>query len=363
MASVVLKDVCKSYDGKKLTVDSVNLEIKDREFVVFVGPSGCGKTTTLRMIAGLEEITSGDILIDEKVVNTIPSSKRDIAMVFQSYALYPHMSVRKNLEFALKIAKVEKNIIDEKVDNVAKILGLSNYLDKKPSMLSGGQRQRVALGRAMVRNPKVFLLDEPLSNLDAKLRVSMRSEIVNLHKKLNTTFIYVTHDQVEAMTMGDKIAVLNAGKIEQFDTPKNLYQNPVNIFVAEFIGNIKMNMFRANLLRADDGIYLEFNGVNLPYSANFIDENLDFKDDKMEIVLGVRAESFVLNSADINFNANIINAEDIGSDLFLHFEFNGESFVARSKNIEYNDGLNLGFNLKDTYAFNPKTQKALIKRI
>lgn len=364
MASVTLKNICKSYDNKNLIVKNINLEIRDKEFIVFVGPSGCGKTTSLRMIAGLEEISSGELFIDDKNVNNIPASKRDIAMVFQNYALYPHMTVRQNLEFALKIAKIKYELINEKVQKVAQILGLSEYLDKKPNALSGGQKQRVALGRAMVRNPKVFLLDEPLSNLDAKLRVSMRSEIVNLHKKLSTTFIYVTHDQIEAMTMGDRIVVLNNGHIEQFDTPKNLYQNPMNKFVAEFIGNVKMSFFSANLLKSQDQILIEFNGTKKSFNADFIDENLHFNCSKIDIFLGIRAESFVINGimCDINFDVEIVNIEDIGSDIFLHFKFKDEKFIARSNSNVGCGKQNIGFNIKDIYIFDKNTQKALIKR-
>ena len=238
MSNVSLKKVCKSYDNKKSIINNIDLEIADKEFIVLVGASGCGKSTILRMIAGLEEITSGEILIDNRVVNNVHPKDRDIAFVFQSYALYPHMSVYDNIAFGLKMRKVDKKIIDEKVKEAAKVLDLTQYLDRKPKQLSGGQRQRVALGRAMVRNPKVFLMDEPLSNLDAKLRVQMRSEIKKLHKKLDTTFIYVTHDQTEALTMGDRIVVLDKGVIQQVDTPSNIYSNPANTFVAGFIGQM-----------------------------------------------------------------------------------------------------------------------------
>lgn len=364
MASVILKNVCKNFNEQKTIINNINLEIKDKEFVVFVGPSGCGKTTMLRMIAGLEDVSSGEILIDEKVVNNLPASKRDIAMVFQNYALYPHMNVKQNLSFALKISKTKKEIIDKKVENVAKILGLSDYLDKKPNALSGGQRQRVALGRAMVRNPKVFLLDEPLSNLDAKLRTNMRSEIVNLHKKLEATFIYVTHDQIEAMTMGSKIAVLNDGEIEQFDTPRNLYQNPVNKFVAEFIGNVRMNFFSANLIKEGEKIFIKFNELKKELNLKFKDENLKFVENKIEILIGIRAENFIINdkSCEFSFKADIINTEDIGSDVFLHFQFKDEKFIARSDKIVDNGSINFGFNLKDIYIFDKITQIALIKR-
>jgi multiple sugar transport system ATP-binding protein len=237
MSSVTLKNIKKTYDNNKTVINNVNLEIKDKEFVVLVGASGCGKSTLLRMIAGLEEISSGEISIGDRVVNNVPPKDRDIAFVFQSYALYPHMTVRENIAFGLKMRKVPKAEIERKVQEAAKILNLDEYLDRKPKQLSGGQRQRVALGRAIVRNPKVFLMDEPLSNLDAKLRVQMRSEIKKLHERLQTTFIYVTHDQTEALTMGDRIVVLNNGDIQQVGTPEEIYNNPQNTFVAGFVGS------------------------------------------------------------------------------------------------------------------------------
>ncbi len=253
MSNVVLKNVTKIYD-KNTVINNIDLEIKDKEFVVLVGASGCGKSTILRMIAGLEEITSGEILIGDKKVNDIPPKDRDIAFVFQSYALYPHMTVRENIAFGLKMRKVDKKIIEQKVKEAAEILDLTEYLDRKPKQLSGGQRQRVALGRAIVRNPKVFLMDEPLSNLDAKLRVQMRSEIKKLHEKLQTTFIYVTHDQTEALTMGDRIVVLDKGVIQQFDTPEEIYNNPSNTFVAGFIGSPQMNFIEGKDLGLDENI-------------------------------------------------------------------------------------------------------------
>ena len=241
MANISLKNIYKVYPGNVTAVSDFNLEIDDREFIVLVGPSGCGKSTTLRMIAGLETISSGELRIGDRLVNDVAPKDRDIAMVFQSYALYPHMSVYKNMAFSLKLKKMEKDEIDKRVREAAKILDIEHLLDRKPKALSGGQRQRVALGRAMVRNPKVFLLDEPLSNLDAKLRTAMRSEISKLHQRLGTTFVYVTHDQTEAMTMGDRIVVMKDGFVHQVDTPQNLYDHPVNQFVAGFIGSPQMN--------------------------------------------------------------------------------------------------------------------------
>ncbi|MFZ1398484.1 MAG: sn-glycerol-3-phosphate ABC transporter ATP-binding protein UgpC, partial [Candidatus Promineifilaceae bacterium] len=256
MASVSYRHVYKRY-GDVTVVTDLNMEIADKEFVVFVGPSGCGKSTNLRMLAGLEEISEGEILIGDRVVNDVPPKDRDIAMVFQSYALYPHMSVYDNMAFGLKLRKTPKAEIDKRVKEAADILGLAQLLDRKPKALSGGQRQRVAVGRAIVREPSVFLMDEPLSNLDAKLRVTARAEISKLHKRLGTTFIYVTHDQVEAMTMGDRIAVLSDGRLMQIDSPRNLYNTPANVFVAGFIGSPSMNFFDATLVGEEGHLYLD----------------------------------------------------------------------------------------------------------
>ena len=253
MAGITLRDVAKIYQGEVRAVDKFNMEIPDREFVVFVGPSGCGKSTTLRMIAGLEEITEGEIFIGDRLINNVPPKNRNIAMVFQSYSLYPHMTVYKNMAFAMKMQRVPKAKIDKRVRETAELLGITHLLKRKPRALSGGESQRVALGRAMVRNPEVFLLDEPLSNLDAKLRTDMRAEIVKLHKRLETTFIYVTHDQTEAMTMGDRIVLMDKGHIMQIDSPKHMYDFPVNTFVAGFIGSPRMNFFSCEIKRDGDG--------------------------------------------------------------------------------------------------------------
>lgn len=258
MASVSLREIYKKYAGGVIAVSDFNIEIKDKEFIILVGPSGCGKSTTLRMIAGLEEISEGELYIGDRLVNDIAPKDRDIAMVFQNYALYPHMTVFENMAFGLKLRKVPKDEIARKVEEAARILDISHLLDRKPKALSGGQRQRVALGRAIVREPQVFLLDEPLSNLDAKLRAQMRTEISKLHNKLGTTFIYVTHDQTEAMTMGDRIVVMKDGYIQQIDTPTNLYNNPVNQFVAGFIGSPQMNFIDAKLLKIDGKYVVEF---------------------------------------------------------------------------------------------------------
>ena len=266
MASLSLKNVCKVYPNGFVAVKDFNLDVADKEFIIFVGPSGCGKSTTLRMIAGLEEISSGELWIGDKLVNDVEPKDRDIAMVFQNYALYPHMTVYDNMSFGLKLRKVPKPEIDKLVHEAAKILGIEQLLDRKPKALSGGQRQRVAMGRAIVRNPKVFLMDEPLSNLDAKLRVQMRIEIQKIHQRLETTIIYVTHDQTEAMTLGTRIVVLKDGIIQQVDTPQNLYDKPCNVFVAGFMGSPQMNLINAKVVQSGEDVVLMFGGntVKLP---------------------------------------------------------------------------------------------------
>ena len=317
MSSVTFKHVDKSYDNKKLIINDVSLNIKDKEFIVLVGASGCGKSTALRMIAGLEDITRGEILIDEKVVNNVHPKDRDIAFVFQSYALYPHMSVYDNIAFGLKMRKVDKKTIDAKVKEAAEILNLTQFLDRKPKQLSGGQRQRVALGRAIVRNPKVFLMDEPLSNLDAKLRVQMRSEIKKLHKKLQTTFIYVTHDQTEALTMGDRIVVLDKGVIQQVDTPQNIYSNPANTFVAGFIG--QMNFIETIV----DGDILKFDNVCIP-----IPEKAKEMLSKMEkVIIGIRPEN--MSGGEIKFAVKVDISEMLGSEQIAYFNINDKKCSAR----------------------------------
>ena len=289
MAGVILKDVVKIYDGGVRVVDRVRLDIRDREFVVLVGPSGCGKSTTLRMVAGLEEITSGTIQIGDRVVNDVPPKDRDIAMVFQSYALYPHMTVYENMAFALKLRKVSKAVIDEKVRKAAKILVIEHLLDRKPKALSGGQRQRVALGRAIVRDPKCFLFDEPLSNLDAKLRVEMRAEIKRLHMGLNATTIYVTHDQEEAMTLGDRVVVMRDGVVQQAGGALDIYHRPANRFVAGFLGSPPMNFLSGHVVRRGGRLEFDEGSASLPVPARASAE-LEAWVDK-EVVLGVRPEA------------------------------------------------------------------------
>ena len=323
MSKVVLKNIRKTYDNDKTVINNINLEIKDKEFVVLVGASGCGKSTLLRMIAGLEDITAGEIFIGDTKVNNVPPKDRDIAFVFQNYALYPHMTVRENIAFGLKMRKTPKNIIDQKVANAAEILNLEELLDRKPKQLSGGQCQRVALGRAIVRNPKVFLMDEPLSNLDAKLRVQMRSEIKKLHEKLQTTFIYVTHDQTEALTMGDRIVVLNNGNIQQVDTPQNIYNNPQNTFVAGFIGSPQMNFIA---------------GRDLGLDENFL--------------YGVRPEKMLKKDGDIKLTVNVEISEMLGSEKIAYFNI-GEHKCSAILPSEYNieKTLDLSVNKSDLYKF------------
>lgn len=342
MSSVVLKNLIKSYDGKKNIIDGINLEIKDKEFVVLVGSSGCGKSTILRLISGLEDITSGEILIDDKVVNNTHPKDRDIAFVFQSYALYPHMSVYENIAFGLKMRKYPKNEIDVKVRDVAKALNLEELLERKPRQLSGGQRQRVALGRAIVRNPKVFLMDEPLSNLDANLRVQMRSEIKRLHQKLKTTFIYVTHDQTEALTMGDRIVVLDKGKIQQADTPEEIYNNPKNKFVAGFIG--QMNFIKVDI---ENGI-LKI-------------EDKEFKTGKNisgPCIIGIRAEKMLNGSVDIYVKPDIV--EMTGGERIIYFNLNDDKCSAKLP-LDYpiNENVKLSISVNDMYFFDSISGEAI----
>lgn len=343
MSNVILKNLTKIYD-KKVIIDNVNLEIKDKEFIVLVGASGCGKSTILRMIAGLENITSGEILIGDKLVNDIQPKDRDIAFVFQSYALYPHMTVRENIAFGLKMRKVDKKIIEQKVKEAAEILDLTEYLDRRPKQLSGGQRQRVALGRAIVRNPKVFLMDEPLSNLDAKLRVQMRSEIKKLHQKLQTTFIYVTHDQTEALTMGDRIVVLNNGVIQQVDKPEEIYNNPKNTFVAGFIGSPQMNFIDAEI----NGTYLEFGGIKVNGYGHLFDIRT--------LTVGIRPEKMVCEDGDIKLEVDVDMTELLGSEKIAYFNI-GTGRCSAKLTPEHSDGgkLELSIRREDLYLFDKET--------
>lgn len=331
MAEISLKNIKKTYEDGITVIDDLNLEIRDKEFIILVGPSGCGKSTTARMIAGLEEISGGELYIGDRLVNDISPKDRDIAMVFQSYALYPHMSVYKNMAFGLKNRKVPKDIIDKKVREAAKMLDIENYLNRKPRALSGGQRQRVALGRAMVREPEVFLLDEPLSNLDAKLRTEMRSRISLLHKELQTTFVYVTHDQTEAMTMADRIVVMKDGKIMQFDTPQMLYNHPQNMFVAGFIGSPQMNFISCKIKRAVNEFFAEFDNYNLKLPERMY-ESLSLYSDK-EVILGIRPDD--MHIEDFWFKEhNTVSlyveiAEMMGSDYYLYGNLGNKNVIAK----------------------------------
>jgi multiple sugar transport system ATP-binding protein len=336
VASLVLKNLCKDY-GQIRTVHGIDLEITDREFVVFVGPSGCGKSTTLRMIAGLEAITEGTISIDDKIVNEIPPKDRDIAMVFQNYALYPHMSVYENLAFALKLRKFSKPEIEKKIQEAARILGIQDYLDRKPGALSGGQRQRVAMGRAIVRNPKLFLFDEPLSNLDAKLRNQMRVEIKKLHKQLGATTVYVTHDQVEAMTLADRIVIMRDGRIEQVGTPLEVYRKPANIFVANFIGNPPMNILRSDITDAklNSGIAGIDSALSLPKELK----------DSPQVYVGVRPEdmnlvtSGALPAGHISWQAPLELFEPLGATELVYMTIGDHRIIGQ---IASTDKLSLG---------------------
>jgi multiple sugar transport system ATP-binding protein len=326
MASITFDQVGKVYPGGTRAITDVNLDISDGEFLVLVGPSGCGKSTLLRMIAGLEEITEGNLKIGERVVNHLPPKDRDIAMVFQNYALYPHMSVYDNMAFGLKLRKMAKDEIKRRVSEAARVLEITEYLDRKPKALSGGQRQRVAMGRAIVREPSAFLMDEPLSNLDAKLRVQMRSEIGMLQQRLGTTTVYVTHDQVEAMTMGDRVAVIRKGRLQQVDSPRNLYDNPDNLFVAGFIGSPSMNFVYGKVEGAGDDLYISFAGDRVKIDPTVVGNRKSLADySGKEVVIGIRPEAFELVAAVPNADPNqTINitvglVEQLGSEAFIHF--------------------------------------------
>jgi len=323
MGAIDIKSAGKIYPNGTRALEDVSITINDGEFVVLVGPSGCGKTTLLRMVAGLEDITEGEIAIGDKTVNEVAPKDRDIAMVFQNYALYPHMSVYDNMAFSLKLRKLPKDEIEQKVKDAAKTLEISELLERKPKALSGGQRQRVAMGRAIVRNPQAFLMDEPLSNLDAKLRVQMRAELGQLHTQLQTTTLYVTHDQVEAMTMGDRVAVIRKGELQQIDTPREIYSNPKNIFVAGFIGSPSMNFVYAKIKSKDEVMELTFGDNQITYKDEKKDKLQSFEN--KEIILGIRPEAFedgyFANEADYSesIKVKVSLLEQLGSDSYIHF--------------------------------------------
>ena len=364
MATLKLKDIQKIYDNNVQAVFDFNLEIEDKEFIVLVGPSGCGKSTTLRMIAGLEEITDGELYIDDRLVNNVAPKDRDIAMVFQSYALYPHMTVFDNMAFGLKLRKMPKEEIEQRVRDAAKILEIEQYLDRKPKALSGGQRQRVALGRAIVRNAKVFLMDEPLSNLDAKLRVQMRSEIIKLHERLDATTIYVTHDQTEAMTMASRIVVMKDGYIQQIGAPRDVYNHPVNMFVANFIGAPAMNfvygVYRGGRFEVDNRSFF------IPEMYHSELKNYEGK----EVVLGIRPEDIHYEGIvaetfpETPFEFYVEVSELLGHEFILHGKFGNQPILAKvpsRANVKAHDTIPLAMDVAKLHFFDKETQKAIIK--
>ncbi|PKM93940.1 MAG: sugar ABC transporter ATP-binding protein [Firmicutes bacterium HGW-Firmicutes-1] len=368
MANLSLRNIEKTYPNGFSAVQDFNLEIKDKEFIIFVGPSGCGKSTTLRMIAGLEDISGGELYIEDRLVNVIEPKDRDIAMVFQNYALYPHMSVYDNMAFSLKLRKINKQEIKKQVDEVAKILSIESLLDRKPKELSGGQRQRVAIGRAIVRKPKVFLFDEPLSNLDAKLRVQMRIELAKLHHKLQTTFIYVTHDQTEAMTLGTRIVVMKDGIIQQVDTPLNLYARPKNKFVAGFIGSPQMNFLVAKVEKSAEGITLTFGeqSILLPEgkAQTLIEGNYIGK----EVVMGIRPEDihdseiFIEASKRSAIEARVNVTELLGAEVFLYLSVDTSELtakVAARSTVQPGDTIKIALDLNKVHIFDKETEQVI----
>lgn len=369
MGDLLFKNIYKVYPGDVTAVEDFNLKIEDKEFIVLVGPSGCGKSTTLRMVSGLEDISSGELYIDGKLVNELPPKDRDIAMVFQNYALYPHMTVYENMAFGLKMKKMPKDEIDKKVRSAAKSLGIEELLNRKPKALSGGQRQRVALGRAIVRNPKVFLMDEPLSNLDAKLRVQTRAEIIKLHEDLQTTFIYVTHDQTEAMTMGDRIVVMKDGLVQQVDTPQNLYEKPVNVFVASFIGSPQMNFMDVEVKGEVDNcsLVLGKTSISLPKEKANILKEKGYMGKKM--VFGIRPEdiyneaSFLEKSKDSIISGKVELVEMMGAERYVYIIIEGNKIVARvdsSSKESIGDMAKFAIDKDKIYLFDKETEKAVV---
>lgn len=369
MAGLNLKGIYKRYPGGVTAVSDFNLDIADKEFIVLVGPSGCGKSTTLRMIAGLEDISEGELYIDDKLMNETPPKDRDIAMVFQNYALYPHMTVFDNMAFGLKLRKMPKDQIKERVTEAARILDIEHLLDRKPKALSGGQRQRVALGRAIVREPKVFLMDEPLSNLDAKLRGQMRAEISKLHKRLQTTFIYVTHDQTEAMTMGSRIVVMKDGIIQQIDSPQVLYDNPVNMFVGGFIGSPTMDFVDGTLEKRADGVYFVFGQSAIKFpdgrAAKIIDKGYIGK----PVVMGVRSENihdeevYLSSSPASVVDAHVEVTELMGSETLLHLTIEKASFIAKvdpRSTARAGDDIKVALDMNRVHLFDKETELAIL---
>ena len=367
MASLSLRNIDKVYPNGFHAVKDFNLEIEDKEFVIFVGPSGCGKSTTLRMIAGLEDISGGELYIGDKLVNDIEPKDRDIAMVFQNYALYPHMTVYDNMAFGLKLRKVPKDQIKKQVTEAAHILGIESLLDRKPRALSGGQRQRVAMGRAIVREPKVFLMDEPLSNLDAKLRVQMRIEISKLHNRLQTTIIYVTHDQTEAMTLGTRIVVMKDGVIQQVDTPENLYESPCNLFVAGFIGSPSMNFADAEVTQKDGKILLTFSGNTITVPEGKAEALKAYVG--KNVVIGARPEDihdeqvFIESSKDSVIEAEIRVREMLGAEIYLYFDVDETNFTARvnpRSTAQVGDKVQFAIDMSKLHVFDKETEKVIL---
>ncbi len=369
MASLSLRHIYKKYPGGVTAVSDFNLEVKDKEFLVLVGPSGCGKTTTLRMIAGLEEISEGELFIGDQLVNDVAPKDRKIAMVFQNYALYPHMSVFENMAFGLKLNKTPKEEIKRRVEEAARILDITHLLDRKPKALSGGQKQRVALGRAIVRNPKVFLLDEPLSNLDAKLRAAMRTELTKLHNRVGTTFVYVTHDQVEAMTMATRIVVMKDGLIQQVDTPQNLYDSPCNIFVAGFIGTPQMNFINGTLVKKGEDVYFNFeeNSIKVPAEkAN----NPALKDYiGQEVVVGIRPEcindqeSAIAAMPDSTIETYVDVTELMGAEIYLYLQTGETTLTARVSSRSTSragDTIKVAFDTSRMHIFDKDTERCIV---
>ena len=371
MSTVSLRNIKKIYDNKVTAVHSFDLDIADQEFIVLVGPSGCGKSTTLRMVAGLEEISEGELYIDDKLVNDVEPKDRDIAMVFQSYALYPHMTVRENMEFPLKLKKVPKDEIARRVNEAAEILDITQYLDRKPKALSGGQRQRVAIGRAIVREPKVLLMDEPLSNLDAKLRNEMRAEIIKLRQRIDTTFIYVTHDQTEAMTLADRIVIMKAGFIQQIGTPQDVFEHPANMFVAGFIGMPQMNLFEAKLNRKDGGYTVSVGEAEIPLAKELADRLAAKQVGSMDVVSGIRPEHIQLKDEGTDvLHGKVDVSEMMGSEIHLHVTAAGRDVVLRVQTadlekgrrggFEFGSALNFTFRNDLIHLFDPTTEENLL---
>ena len=374
MSTVSLQHIFKIYDGNVTAVSDFNLEIADKEFIVLVGPSGCGKSTTLRMVAGLEEISKGELRIDDRLVNDVEPKDRDIAMVFQSYALYPHMTVRENMEFPLKLRKMDKAEIERRVNQAAEILDITQYLDRKPKALSGGQRQRVAIGRAIVREPKV-LMDEPLSNLDAKLRNQMRAEIIKLRQRINTTFIYVTHDQTEAMTLGDRIVIMKDGFVQQIGTPQQVFDTPVNLFVAGFIGTPQMNFFNGKLEKTGAGYQIQCMGATIPVTDEMAQKLASKGQGNADVIVGVRPEHITVQTEGGNaIQCTVEVSELMGSEFYLHATVGeGEkqqNVVMRIQTTELPAefragvpyGTKMGFTFRNQliHLFDPTTEKSLL---